>query len=219
MATCTEVKTQLVTFRPQHAAQDVRVKFFTTLGLDPQKESFSGSSCGGMDRTQLLPPLNHSSNSNDNSWTQRIQKVSTFQERLKYNIQEDKLYASKSTNTDRESKKFSEQQDGTNEDSSKCRNQQGRRGKPRTKKTLSFHETVDVVPIPMRSEYSNRVKARLWSNAMEIQENAARNTLEFAHEGWDWRNVLEEETMYVCVATGELVHPSHYQMFQRHGFR
>merc|ERR1712232_1518455 len=78
------------------------------------------------------------------------------------------------------------------------------------KKSLSFQETVDVVPIPMRTEYSNRVRSRLWSNALEIHENATRNTIEFAAEGWDWRQVLEDEKMYVCVATGELVHPCHY---------
>jgi hypothetical protein len=51
------------------------------------------------------------------------------------------------------------------------------------KKSLNFNETVNVVPIPMRDEYSNRVRTRLWSNAIEIHENATRNTIEFAAEG------------------------------------
>jgi hypothetical protein len=28
---------------------------------------------------------------------------------------------------------------------------------------------------------------------------------------WDWRKVTEDERMYVCVATGELIHPCHYE--------
>jgi hypothetical protein len=63
----------------------------------------------------------------------------------------------------------------------------------------------------MRNEYSKRVRSRLWSTALEIHQNAARNTIEFAAEGWDWRSVAEDESMYVCVATGELVHPVHYE--------
>ena len=51
------------------------------------------------------------------------------------------------------------------------------------KRRLHFNESVNVVPIPMRSEYSNSVRTRLWSNAVEISQNAARNAFEFASEG------------------------------------
>ena len=88
----------------------------------------------------------------------RAQGVQVFQEQLKYDKRADQYYSSKQRKT------------STN-------------GQQRRKKSLSFNESVNVVPIPMRTEYSNRLKARLWSSAHEISENAARNAIEFASEG------------------------------------
>ena len=51
------------------------------------------------------------------------------------------------------------------------------------KKRISFNDSVNVVPIPRRDEYSSRISSRIWSNAAEINENAARNSVEFAAEG------------------------------------
>lgn len=68
-------------------------------------------------------------------------------------------------------------------DASKRRRTDRHGGPTKPKKRIGFNESVSVVPIPMRNEYSSRVRARLWSNAMEIHENAARNTIEFASEG------------------------------------
>ena len=79
------------------------------------------------------------------------------------------------------------------------------------RKRCAFNETVRVVPIPLRTAYSHRVRNRIWSNSTEIQENAARNTIEFASEGWDWRAVLLDEAMHHCTTTGELIHPIHYE--------
>jgi hypothetical protein len=73
---------------------------------------------------------------------------------------------------------------------------------------IAFDNVVEVVPIPTRHEYSDRIKSRIWSNRHELQENAERNAVEFASEGWNWENVTEDEGMYICSASGELVHPA-----------
>ncbi len=80
--------------------------------------------------------------------------------------------------------------------------------KPR-KTRIMFQEDVEVMPIPTRYEYSDRIKSRIWSNRHELQENAERNAVEFASEGWNWRNVTEDDGMYICSQSGELVHPIH----------
>uniref|UniRef100_A0A7S4IH93 Uncharacterized protein n=1 Tax=Odontella aurita TaxID=265563 RepID=A0A7S4IH93_9STRA len=82
---------------------------------------------------------------------------------------------------------------------------------PGRRRKLTFFDDVRVVPIPMRTEYSDRVRERLWSNRMELHENAQRNAVEFASEGWDWRTVTEDEGMYRCAVSGELIHPVHCQ--------
>eukprot|EP00560_Eucampia_antarctica_P002282 CAMPEP_0197833054 /NCGR_PEP_ID=MMETSP1437-20131217/17416_1 /TAXON_ID=49252 ORGANISM="Eucampia antarctica, Strain CCMP1452" /NCGR_SAMPLE_ID=MMETSP1437 /ASSEMBLY_ACC=CAM_ASM_001096 /LENGTH=226 /DNA_ID=CAMNT_0043436813 /DNA_START=174 /DNA_END=854 /DNA_ORIENTATION=- len=81
---------------------------------------------------------------------------------------------------------------------------------------ISFDDSVAVMPIPMRTEYSDRVRSRLWNNRYEIHENATRNAMEFAAEGWDWRSVTEDDGMFVCTVSGELVHPVHCQQYYQY---
>lgn len=68
---------------------------------------------------------------------------------------------------------------------------------------IMFQDEVEVMPIPTRHEYSDRIKSRIWSNRHELQENAERNAVEFATEGWNWRTVTEDEGMYICSLSGE----------------
>jgi hypothetical protein len=79
------------------------------------------------------------------------------------------------------------------------------------KKRVSVNKVVIVVPIPSRAEYCSETRQRIWSSAAELYANAARNTVEFASEGWNWRNVLEEDQMLVHQNNGEFIHPIHLQ--------
>lgn len=79
----------------------------------------------------------------------------------------------------------------------------------RKRNRVALHESVAVIPIPSRSEYSNQARERLWSSSAEICANAARNSVEFESEGWNWRTVIEDEHMLVHKASGELIHPIH----------
>jgi len=83
--------------------------------------------------------------------------------------------------------------------------------KKKNRRKICFNDSVKVAHIPMRSEYSDRVRSRIWSNRYEIHENATRNAIEFQAEGWDWRTTVEDEGMFVCTSSGELIHPVHCQ--------
>ena len=79
----------------------------------------------------------------------------------------------------------------------------------RRERGVSFDTAVEVQLIPMCSDYSNRIRQVLWTDPKEMQATAARNCLEFAAEGWDWRNVANDEDM--IVVNGESIHPIHFR--------
>jgi hypothetical protein len=76
------------------------------------------------------------------------------------------------------------------------------------KKCVSFDTTVTVHPIPLRTQYSSRIRNSLWTPVSELQENAARNCVEFAAENWDWRQATEDDDMVIY--HGEKIHPIHF---------
>jgi hypothetical protein len=76
---------------------------------------------------------------------------------------------------------------------------------------LRFNEQVEVCLIPKRDEYSKRIRVHLWFSPEEMAAAAHRNTIEFAAEGWDPMNCMEEENMYRCLNTNELIHPVHIE--------
>jgi hypothetical protein len=73
---------------------------------------------------------------------------------------------------------------------------------------VCFDASVKVHPIPARSDYSKRMRSVMWVSPMEIQQNAARNSLEFAAEDWDVSKVVDDEDMIIY--GGERIHPVHF---------
>jgi hypothetical protein len=49
---------------------------------------------------------------------------------------------------------------------------------------------VEVRYVPLHSDYSSRVRAKYWNSAQELWDMAARNSIEFAAEGYDFRYEL-----------------------------
>lgn len=74
---------------------------------------------------------------------------------------------------------------------------------------VRFHSKVLVMKIPSRLRYPDSMKRNMWCSLSEIARSAQRNTIEFSSEGWDWRNAVEEDSMYIHPKTGQYVHPVH----------
>jgi hypothetical protein len=141
--------------------------------------------------------------------TRALQKVQKYSTQLKYNRKDEKRrmqrrqQRSSAANADKNSSSSSILSPASSPSNNK---------KSKPKRCITFNESVKVVPIPTRHEYSDRIRCRLWSNTIELYENAARNHVEFAAESYDWRNACEDEEMYLCRTTGEKIHPVHYEM-------
>jgi len=79
----------------------------------------------------------------------------------------------------------------------------------RKRRRVTLHDMVSVIPIPQRSEYTTSQHSHIWTTSEELYANAARNSIEFASEGWNWRTVTEDEDMLYHKSTKQLVHPVH----------
>lgn len=101
--------------------------------------------------------------------TRDLQKVPRYSTQLKYNRHDEKKrmerlerlqQRSAAANADKNAVSSSDSPSST------------KKSKP---KRCTFDETVKVVPIPERNEYSDRIRSRLWSNTIELYENAGRS--------------------------------------------
>lgn len=75
------------------------------------------------------------------------------------------------------------------------------------RRKVGFASTVSVKSIPGRLNYSEEVRTSYWSDKNEISKMTERNMIEFAAEGWDWRNATDDDQMIIL--NGEAVHPVH----------
>lgn len=144
--------------QPPTTTQQVRTKFFhQMIGIDSGSPTTPTKPAALEGTTkEALPIATPSPN-----WVHpQTLKVNRSKQALKYDRNDDKIYCCKRRRVDPAA---------------------GNSAKRR--KSITFDDSVDVLPIPMRSEYSNRVRERLWSNGGEIYQNAARNAIEFASEG------------------------------------
>ncbi|KAK1742096.1 hypothetical protein QTG54_007669 [Skeletonema marinoi] len=181
---------------PQLNSQ-VRSKFLMRIGVvgtDPN--TFCKHQCQAADGTtdSCIP-------------TRDLQKVPRYSTQLKYNRNDERKRMIK-----RRQQRSAAASADQNSSSSSSATSSSNKSKP--KRCITFDESVKVVPIPTRHEYSDRIRSRLWSNAIELYENAARNHVEYAAECYDWRNACDDEQMYLCRSTGEKIHPVHYEMLQ-----
>jgi len=85
----------------------------------------------------------------------------------------------------------------------------------RRSRLIQFDPSATVIPVPSHRSYSPDVHAQIHVPKEELAYNTARNTREFIYEGWDWRNVVEEDGMYVCRSSREHVHPAHVGFAKR----
>lgn len=93
-----------------------------------------------------------------------LQNVPRYTTQLRYNRQDERKHM------ERRKQRSAAASANTNSSSSESSPE-----KSKPKRCITFDESVNVVPIPMRHEYSDRIRSRLWSNTVELYENAGRS--------------------------------------------
>ena len=76
--------------------------------------------------------------------------------------------------------------------------------------TVVFDKNVSVILIPTRKEYPSELRNSLWLDRKEHKLNKERNLIEFEAEGFDWRNVMDDDDMVYNPTCGNFIHPIHY---------
>lgn len=100
--------------------------------------------------------------------TRDLQKVQKYSTQLKYNRRDERRRMER-----RQRRNAAANADKTSLLSSPASPSNSKTSKP--KRCITFNESVKVVPIPTRHEYSDRIRCRLWTNTIELYENAGRS--------------------------------------------
>lgn len=186
------------------------------------KSHISLSSNDTVIRNRFLNKIGIGINKNNNKMQQqqkpryRYERANRHYENLKFNnkygLEEEHNMPMQQENHHEKNSTINHNKEISNNDQHHHQQQHKQNTTQKQKRVVNFNNKVDVIPIPMRNEYSSRISKHLWHNSYELYEMVLRNQEEFRHEGWNWRNVLEDDEMYVCTATGDKIHPIHIHL-------
>ena len=85
----------------------------------------------------------------------------------------------------------------------------------RERARVSFNDKVTVVLIPSHSDYCQESRRNMWGAPTENKRSIKRNKLEFAFEGFDFANVLEEKDFVRDDKSDNRVHPVYSSKLRR----
>ena len=60
---------------------------------------------------------------------------------------------------------------------------------------VQFCPLVSILPIPSRKDYSAAMRVHVWGSRVDRMLSERRNLLEFASEGFDWQQVVDDEDL------------------------